>query len=102
MRYHPICRDFLQRPSRRSPRLLPSLLPSVRARPFRSVSGNNAGLMSTESADHGHSGTTNGRNAYHQHGVDLPDFAGSSGAKGGGAAHSDLPPYYALAYIMKG
>jgi microcystin-dependent protein len=28
-------------------------------------------------------------------------MSGNSGAKGSGAAHENLPPYYALAYIMK-
>lgn len=50
--------------------------------------------------DHGHaySGTTSGTSASHNHTVTV---SGTSGSVGGGLAHENRPPYYALAYIMK-
>lgn len=55
------------------------------------------------SANHTHTLTTGGRSAYHQHVVDLPNYVGASGAFGGAGSpvHNNLPPYYALAYIVK-
>lgn len=52
------------------------------------------------SADHTHtySGTTAGMSGSHTHAVTV---AGTSGSAGGGLAHENRPPYYALAYIMK-
>lgn len=52
------------------------------------------------SADHNHtySGTTSNISANHTHNW---SFSGTSGATGSGTAFSILPPYYALAYIMK-
>lgn len=52
------------------------------------------------SADHTHtySGTTSGISATHTHTVTV---TGTSGSTGGGLAHENRPPYYALAYIMK-
>jgi microcystin-dependent protein len=38
-------------------------------------------------------------NGYHYHKVDIPEF--NSGSTGGGQAHENRPPYYALAFIMK-
>lgn len=51
-------------------------------------------------ADHSHyvSGTTGNISANHTHNVTV---TGTSGATGSGTAFSILPPYYALAYIMK-
>jgi microcystin-dependent protein len=50
--------------------------------------------------NHGHSysGTTSDISANHTHTF---SFSGTSGATGSGTAFSNLPPYYALAYIMK-
>lgn len=45
---------------------------------------------------HGYSGTTSSVSATHTHSV-----SGTSGSTGGGLAHENRPPYYALAYIMK-
>lgn len=52
------------------------------------------------SSDHSHyvSGTTGNISANHTHNVTV---TGTSGATGSGTAFSILPPYYALAYIMK-
>ena len=47
-------------------------------------------------------GTSNqscGTAGAHSHTVDIPAF--DSGAAGGGAAHDNRPPYYALCFIMK-
>lgn len=44
------------------------------------------------------SGTTAGMSANHTHSVTV---TGTSGSTGGGLAHENRPPYYALAYIMK-
>lgn len=50
------------------------------------------------SSDHSHaySGTTSSVSANHTHTV-----SGTSGSTGGGLAHENRPPYYALAWIMK-
>jgi microcystin-dependent protein len=52
------------------------------------------------SQDHTHtfSGTTSDISANHTHTF---SFSGTSGSAGSGSAFSILPPYYALAYIMK-
>lgn len=50
------------------------------------------------SANHTHSFTTGTVSATHTHSVTV---TGTSGATGSGTAFSNLPPYYALAYIMK-
>jgi microcystin-dependent protein len=52
------------------------------------------------SVDHTHtySGTTSGVSANHNHSVSI---SGTTGATGSGTAFNNLPPYYALAYIMK-
>lgn len=52
------------------------------------------------SADHTHtySGTTSAVSATHTHTVTV---TGTSGSTGGGLAHENRPPYYALAWIMK-
>jgi microcystin-dependent protein len=59
-----------------------------------SVSNGNA------SADHSHtySGTTSAVSGDHTHTVTV---TGTSGSVGGGLAHENRPPYFALAYIMK-
>jgi microcystin-dependent protein len=56
------------------------------------ISVNSANIDHT----HNYSGTTSGISANHTHTV-----SGTSGATGGGLAHENRPPYYALAYIMK-
>jgi microcystin-dependent protein len=50
------------------------------------------------SVDHNHSFSTGDRSAAHTHTVTV---TGTSGATGSATAFSILPPYYALAYIMK-
>lgn len=52
------------------------------------------------SADHTHtySGTTSAVSGDHTHTVTV---SGTSGSTGGGLAHENRPPYFALAYIMK-
>lgn len=50
------------------------------------------------SANHTHSITTGGVSANHTHTVTV---SGTSGSVGGGLAHENRPPYYALAWIMK-
>jgi microcystin-dependent protein len=52
------------------------------------------------SADHTHtySGTTSAVSGDHTHTVTV---TGTSGGTGGGLAHENRPPYFALAYIMK-
>jgi microcystin-dependent protein len=51
-------------------------------------------IMSS-AGDHSHTFTTDSAGA-HTH-----DITGSTSSVGGGLAHENLPPYYALAYIMK-
>jgi microcystin-dependent protein len=69
--------------------------------------------IGNQSANHTHaySGTTSGISANHSHAVSITSGGVSanhshainfaSGATGSGTAHQNLPPYYALAYIMK-
>jgi microcystin-dependent protein len=58
--------------------------------------GSNANSINTGSAgDHSHTFTT-ASNGAHTH-----DITGSTSNTGGGLAHENLPPYYALAYIMR-
>jgi microcystin-dependent protein len=54
----------------------------------------------SNSVDHTHtySGTTSAVSTTHTHTVTV---TGTSGSTGGGLAHENRPPYYALAYIMK-
>ena len=56
--------------------------------------------LGNASADHTHtySGTTSAVSGDHTHTVTV---TGTSGATGGGLAHENRPPYYALAYIMR-
>ena len=56
--------------------------------------------LGNASVDHTHtySGTTSNISANHTHNVTV---TGTSGATGSGTAFSILPPYYALAYIIK-
>jgi microcystin-dependent protein len=49
----------------------------------------------SSAGDHSHTFTTDSNGA-HTH-----DITGSTSSVGGGLAHENLPPYYALAYIMK-
>jgi microcystin-dependent protein len=72
----------------------PQNLPTTTATTGISVSIGNA------SADHSHtySGTTSAVSADHTHTVTV---TGTSGSVGGGLAHENRPPYFALAYIMK-
>lgn len=57
--------------------------------------------LGNASADHSHtySGTTSGISANHTHSVTVTGTTGNG--TGGGLAHENRPPYYALAYIMK-
>ena len=57
---------------------------------LNTVSSTNAAAVSTVSA------TTSSAGA-HSHGI-----SGTTGSAGSGSAHENLPPYYALCYIMKG
>ena len=61
---------------------------------------NNSGpiTVSTVNLDHTHNvnGTTSGVSTNHTHAVN-----GATDATGSGTAHENLPPYYALCYIMK-
>ena len=61
------------------------------------ASGNGAQIYTISQPDHTHSvsGTT-ASNGAHTH-----DITGSTANTGGGLAHENLPPYYALAYIMR-
>jgi microcystin-dependent protein len=61
------------------------------------AAGNGGGVYSLSQPDHTHtvSGTT-ASNGAHTH-----DITGSTANTGGGLAHENLPPYYALAYIMR-
>ena len=61
------------------------------------ASGNGGGVYTLGASDHTHtvSGTTASDGA-HTH-----DITGSTANTGGGLAHENLPPYYALAYIMR-
>lgn len=56
--------------------------------------------LNNASADHSHtySGTTSAVSGDHTHTVTV---TGTSGSTGGGLAHENRPPYFALAYIMK-
>ena len=56
--------------------------------------------LNNASADHSHtySGTTSAVSGDHTHTVTV---TGTSGSAGGGLAHENRPPYFALAYIMK-
>jgi len=57
-----------------------------------------SGTTSGISANHTHTITTGGVSSNHTHTVTV---TGTSGSVGGGLAHENRPPYYALAYIMK-
>lgn len=66
-----------------------------------STGGSATGItLGNASSDHSHtySGTTSDISATHTHTVTV---TGTSGSTGGGLAHENRPPYYALAYIMK-
>jgi microcystin-dependent protein len=58
------------------------------------ISGTTSGIT----ANHTHTVTTGGVSANHTHTVTV---TGTSGGTGGGLAHENRPPYYALAYIQK-
>lgn len=64
------------------------------------VSATTGITLGNASADHTHtySGTTSAVSATHTHTV---TSTGTSNATGGGLAHENRPPYYALAFIMK-
>jgi microcystin-dependent protein len=68
------------------------------------ISANHVHSFTTDgvSSDHTHTvtvtGTTGDISATHTHTVTV---TGTSGGTGGGLAHENRPPYYALAYIMK-
>ena len=61
---------------------------------------NVSGTTADNNASHLHNvaGTTDDNSANHDHTF---SFTGTSGAEGSGTAFGILPPYYALAYIMK-
>lgn len=61
------------------------------------------GISINSAGDHNHtfSGTTAGADLSHSHSVSL-SVSGSTSAAGSSATNANLPPYYALAYIMKG
>ena len=63
---------------------------------FSDTRGGNAVATSSVNIDHTHNFGTGGNSVNHTHGVN-----GSTGLIGSGTAHNNLPPYYALAYIMK-
>ena len=63
-------------------------------------------LTSAEIPIHTHSIDTTtinsgGSAASVQNGADAPNGSRTSGSAGSGGAHNNLPPYYALAFIMK-
>jgi microcystin-dependent protein len=64
------------------------------------TSSNTTGITGTNDIsnnhNHNYSGTTSGMSADHTH-----TLSGTSGSTGGGLAHENRPPYFALAYIMK-
>jgi microcystin-dependent protein len=65
------------------------------------INNNTTGItLGNASADHSHtySGTTSAVSGDHTHTVTV---TGTSGSVGGGLAHENRPPYFALAYIMK-
>lgn len=56
----------------------------------------------TESADHSHSGTTGGITANHTHTMTTGGPSNNtSDASGGGGSHENMPPYWALIYIIR-
>lgn len=57
-----------------------------------------SGMNTNTTHSHTYSFTTGGVSAGHTHTF---SFSGTSGAEGGGTAHENRPPYFALAYIMK-
>ena len=59
---------------------------------YNAVSGSTAAT----DINHTHSFTTGGISANHNH-----TFSGTTSSVGSGTAHENLPPYYALCYIMK-
>jgi microcystin-dependent protein len=67
------------------------------------TSTNTTGITGTGfvSNDHSHtySGTTSGMSGNHNHTVTVSGTTGNG--TGGGLAHENRPPYFALAYIMK-
>ena len=74
--------------------------PVVQLYPYTQYGNANISVGGTN-IDHTHSFTSGGMNSNttHSHTVTV---TGTSGATGSGTAFSNLPPYYALAYIMKG
>jgi microcystin-dependent protein len=56
------------------------------------------GWSGGRNADHGHSFTTGGRSAQHTHGISVNAVAGANAI----SPHENLPPFYALTYIVKG
>lgn len=60
------------------------------------IGHNTTGTTSSVNLDHTHGVQTYGVSANHTHNIN-----GTSDATGSGTAHQNLPPYYALCYIMK-
>ena len=60
------------------------------------IGHNTTGTTSSVNLDHTHGVQTYGQSANHTHLV-----SGNTGSVGSGTAHNNLPPYYALCYIMK-
>jgi len=60
------------------------------------VSAGSVNIFTATGGAHAHTFTTGGISATHTHG-----FSATSSSIGSGTAHENLPPYYALCYIMK-
>jgi microcystin-dependent protein len=81
----------------------PSAITSTNGSHSHSVSARDAGTNGSYIGEDNGSGSwhdvSTTASGDHSHSVDIPAF--NSGSSGGGAAHNNLPPYYALAFIMK-
>jgi microcystin-dependent protein len=60
------------------------------------------GFTSNYKSEQGFGGRTGGReSAVHTHGITVDNATATNQNTGGGSAHENRPPYYALAFIMK-